>query len=212
MSGRNRFENDGMVTTALTHSTLDALTVDPVLDSELAQSTEPLVVTLKNSDRLDSLRVNLRATTSVVFTASPVARILRRDWNLVCAKLFLNALDPEYAKKIQENVIELSWQTQDLSETVGAMPFGELDLSWMRPRKLELQIIHPLAGRWLHAFQRYDEAFSILINAQKAGKLTPKQRWSLTSSCQLSYIGFKAIAMKLPLKTATELLEQESMI
>lgn len=201
-----------MVSSAPHTSPLNTLSVDQTLNHELDSATEPLIVTLKNSQRIDALRVNLRARTSVVFNSSPIARIMRRDWNIVSAKLFLNALDRGCAEKIRENVVEFAWQTQDLLETVRSMPLGELDTSWMRPRLLDVQIIHPFAGQWLRAFQRYDEAYAILINAQKTGRLTPKQRWALTAPCQLAYIGFKATAMNLQLKTAVELLEEHAIL
>lgn len=184
------------------------LTVDELLDNEVGESTEPLVVEMKNAHRLERIRASMKASASLVLVASPVARILRRDWNLVSAKLFLNCLDSEYAKLVREDAAEMTWQMSDLLDMAKTIPLTGVDQSWMRPRQLNLQIVHPIAAQWLRAFTRYDQAYTILINAQKSGRITPKRRWAYTFPCQMAYMGFKARAMKLPLKSTAELLEE----
>lgn len=185
-----------------------SLNVDTDLDRELEDSNEPLVVELKCSHRIEKIRTSLTASATVTFSTSPVARILRRDWNLVSAKMFLNCLDEEYAKLVQDDADELAWQTNDLLDMVKSLPIGNMEMAWMRPRQLNLQIVHPLAAQWLRAFVKYDKAFAILINAEKAQRITRAKRWQLTFPTQMAYMGFKARAMKLPLKSTSELLEE----
>ncbi|WP_234265109.1 hypothetical protein [Hydrogenophaga sp. NFH-34] len=184
------------------------LSVDRVLDNELETSTEPLVVELKNGHRLQRIRASMSAAASIQFATSPIARILRRDWNIVSAKLFLNCLDPDWAKLVREDAAEMTWQMSDLLDIVKSLPVGQIEHAWMRPRKINLQIVHPICAQWLRAFTKYDQAYTILINAQKSGRMQPKQRWALTLPSQMAYMGFKARAMKLPLKSTTELLEE----
>jgi len=184
------------------------LSVDPWLDDEIDHSDEPLVVQLKNANRLERLRTTLRVNTTITMLTSPLARILRRDWNLVSAKLFVNALDKDYEQLIRQEVSELAWQAADLHDLASALPVSQTEAAWMRPRTLHIQIVHPITAQWLRAFVVYDRAFAKLINAEKAGRMTKQQRLAMIRPCQLSYMGFKAIAMKMCLKSTEELLAE----
>jgi len=183
------------------------LVVDSALDNEIDNATDPLIVEMKNTHRLDRIRTNLRADVTVVFKTSPVSRVMRRDWNLVSAKMFLNAIDERQRKRIATDLTELHWQANDLLDALQALPMPKEDWAWMRPRQIDAQVVHPLAAQWLRCMKTIDECYLILINAEKAKIITRKQRWAMVAPSQLAYLGFKTSAMNLPLKSTTELLE-----
>ena len=187
---------------------ITSLSVDSFLDEEVEGFHEPLILSLKNGNLMDTLRTSLRAEATVTYQTSPVARIVRRDWNIVSAKLFVSALDHDYAKKIRADVSDMTWQMQDVLDVARTLPIPDLDTSWMRPRELRLQIVHPLAAQWLRAFTLLDQAYAILINAELDERITPEMRWQIIAPAQMAYMGFKATAMRLPLKSTAELLEE----
>lgn len=184
------------------------LDIDPTLDQAIDSSDDPLVVQLKNTERLSKIRADFRASAKLIFNTSPVSRVMRRDWNIVSAKLFLNALDPRIKQRIASDLTELHWQSNDLLEGLQSLPMSKVEPMWMRPRKIELQVVHPLAAQWLRCMRTIDECYLIMINAEKSGVITRKHRWAMLAPTQMAYMGFKASAMNLPLKDARQLLEE----
>lgn len=163
---------------------------------------------LKNLHKLDRIRAKYRATTDVWVLASPIARVLRRDWCLVTSKMFLNVAEtPSLEAKIRNELQELHWQIDDLADQVKIFPFAR-DTSWVTPRPMTIDIVHPLAASWLRAMMKMDKVFVDLVCAEKAERITRRQRFSLLLPSQLAYMGFKATSMQLQLKTASELLAE----
>lgn len=202
--------NDNFImqlTNAPTHEAT-RLDVDPTLDREIDSSTDPVVVQMKNNDRLERIRTTLRARASIIFSTAPVSRVIRRDWNIVSAKLFLNAIDDRLRTRIANDLTELHWQANDLLDALKSIPRPKDEAMWMRPRLVEVQVVHPLAAQWLRSMRTIDECYLIMINAEKAGVITRKHRWAMVAPTQLAYMGFKASAMNLPLKSTAELLEE----
>lgn len=188
------------------------LAVGPTLDEQIEMSSDPLVVQMKNSDRLERIRASMTARADLIFHTSPVSRVMRRDWNIVSAKLFLNALDERLRQRIADDLVELVWQSTDLLESLQTnIRLDKQDMIWMRPRKIELQVVHPLAAQWLRCMRTIDSCYLIMINAEKSGIITRKHRWAMMGPTQMAYMGFKSSAMNLPLKAAKDLLEEAGM-
>jgi len=182
----------------------NVLSVD--LHTETANSSGS-VVQLKNTHRMDSLRPRMRAYVNATFEASPVARVMRRDWNILSSKLYMNAIDSDYRKRIEDDLVEMSWQIDDTADQVRCMPFQRLDREWLAPRHMQVQVVHPMTASWLRSMMVLDEVFALLICAEKAGMITRRKRISILLPCQLSYMTFKATSMKMEFKSADELLE-----
>ena len=185
-----------------------SLNADKELDLELEKSVDPVIVQMKNENRIAKLRAKLRAEATITMRTSPISRVLRRDWNIVSAKLFLNSLEADYQKEIRSDLDDLHWMVDDLLDQLTVMPIGKLDASWMVPRQLNVQVIHPLTASWLRAFRNFDKCFEILINAERSQLITRKQRFAFSTPVQMAYLSFKAKAMKIPLKTTDELLSE----
>lgn len=135
-----------------------------------------------------------------------MARVMRRDWNIVCAKLYLNARDHAYRKQIESDAVEMSWQVDDTADQIRAMPFQRLDRSWSHPRRMRLEVIHPLAAAWLRSMLTMDEIYTLLISAEKAGMITRRKRHAILLPCQIAYMAFKATAMKVEFRCTDDAL------
>lgn len=171
------------------------LIVDPMLDAELSASQDPVVVQLKNEGRLDGYRRTLRAEKSILFQTSPMSRVVRRDWNIVSAKMFLNLFDRKLKYRIQDGLMELNWQADDLLEGLKRLPMNHVQGVRLRPRLIHVQVVHPFAAQWLRCLRTLDACYEVLINAEQGKVLTRRQRWAMMAPAQLAYLAFKAAAM-----------------
>lgn len=133
-----------------------------------------------------------------------MARVMRRDWNIVSAKLYLNARDHAYRKRIESDAVEMNWQVDDTADQIRAMPFQRLDRSWLHPRRMRLDVVHPLAAGWLRSMMTMDEIYTLLISAEKAGMISRRKRQAILLPCQIAYMAFKATAMKMELRSADD--------
>lgn len=172
-------------------------TLSPPTPSTYAEDSAELTV-LKNADRMAELRTPLRATITVAFDASPIARVMRRDWNLVSAKLYIHALNKAYRDQIEEDAMEMNWQIDDTYDDVSTMPwFGKIDKAWLHTREMQIDVVHPIAATWLRSMVKMDEIYASLICAEKSGLITLKKRRAIVLPCQISYLAFKATALKM---------------
>lgn len=177
------------------------LTVDALLDEDFVE--------LKNGDRMARLRPRMSTCVALTFKAGPISRIMRRDWNIVSTKLYYNALSHVLCKQIESDMDEFGWQVSDTADQVNAMPFHRLEESWLRPRNMQIEVVHPITAAWLRAMNVFDGVYAKLICAEKAGMITRSKRLSLMIPCHLSYMAFKCTAMDIRLKSTDELLDAE---
>lgn len=185
------------------------LSLDNLMDA--ADNGDSDLIALKNDHRIQTLRTRQRAFVDVTFEASPVARVMRRDWNILSAKLYINSLSPAYREKIEEDAVEMAWLVNDTADQVRTMPFQHLERSWLRPRRMHVQVVHPILATWLRCMRTLDEVYALLICAEKTGLITARQRHAIVLPSQLAYLAFKCTAMRIPLKTTDELLVDASL-
>lgn len=185
---------------------LQVLSVDDVATPDPQAQQEDDLVDLKNSERMAALRPRMRAFSEVTFDAAPIARVMRRDWNILSINLYKNSRDEREHKKIYSDLVELSWQVDDTADQVRAMPFAHLDRQWLRPRRMQVQIVHPIAAGLLRSMMTLDEVYRLLICAERVQMISRKKRHSLLLPCQLSYMTFKATAMRIAFRSTDELL------
>lgn len=168
---------------------------------------------MKNADRLEDIAARMSVDSQqTVFQTSSVSRVIRRDWNIVCAKMFVFGLKRDYRKKIEEDLNELHWQVADLAEVTDIGLFSEQDASWLSPVTVSLRIVCPQGASWLRAMHAWDNSDAKLITAVKAGLITKEKRFAMMAAVQMAYVGFKGTAMRKPLKTSSEMLEEAQLI
>lgn len=177
------------------------LTVDPLLDEDFVE--------LKNGERMARLRPRMSTCVALTFKAGPISRIMRRDWNILSTKLYYNVRSPVLYQQIESDMVEFGWQVSDTADQVNAMPFHKLEESWLRPRRMQVEVVHPITAAWLRAMNVFDGVYAKLICAEKAGMITRSKRLSLMIPCHLSYMAFKCTAMDIRLKSTDELLDAE---
>lgn len=185
---------------------LQILSVDDVLTPDPQAEQDDALVRLKNSERMDAFKPKMRAYSEVTFDASPIARVMRRDWNILSINIYIHARDYRERGKIESDLVEMCWQVDDTADQVRSMPFAHLDRQWLSPRRMRVQIVHPIAARLLRSLMTLDEAYRLLICAEKAQMISMKKRHAILLPCQLSYMTFKATAMKMQFRTTDELL------
>lgn len=139
----------------------------------------------------------MRAHQQVTFEASPIARIIRRDWNFVSIKLYIHAFDPEYSKIINDDIIDFAWQVDDAYDDISRMPFQKVDATWMRPRSMSLEIVHPITARWFKTMIKLDKIYSALVSAEKAGLISKRKRHAFILPSLIAYTNFKSTATKI---------------
>lgn len=168
---------------------------------------------LKNANRIDEIQCRLRVIASnVLFLSGSTARTVRRDWNIVCSKMFVFGLNSAYQKRIQDDLTELHWQISDLSEITGTDLFTIQDLTWLAPVHIEMRIISPMASSLLRALQSWDLSVAKLLTAERNGLIDKPKRQAMLSAVNMAYVGFKGTAMKLSMKTTKEMLEESHLV
>jgi hypothetical protein len=190
---------------------IQTLSIDDCLLNAASDDGDSDLVDLKNDHRIEHLRARQRAYVDVTFEASPIARVMRRDWNILSVKLYINALSPAYRERIEADMTEMATQVHETATDVRVMPFGHLERSWLRPRRMNLQVVHPVTAAWLRSMRTLDEIYAILICAEKTGLISARKRQAIMLPCHLSYLAFKCTAMKIQLKTSDELLTAENL-
>ena len=190
---------------------IQTLSIDDCLLNAASDDGDSDLVALKNDHRIKALRARQRAYVDTTFEASPVARVIRRDWNILSVKLYINALSPAYKDRIAADMTEMAKQVHETAEDVRAMPFGHLERSWLRPRRMNLEVVHPITAMWWRSMLTLDEIYAILICAEKTGLISARKRQAIMLPCHLSYLAFKCTAMKIQLKTSDELLTAENL-
>jgi hypothetical protein len=168
---------------------------------------------LKNSNRIDEISCRMSVGSSnVFFLSASTARTVRRDWNIVCSKMYVFSLNSSYQKRIQDDLTELHWQIADLADITGTDLFTVQDLNWLAPVHIEIRIVSPMASSLLRALQSWDLSVAKLLTAERNGMIDKLKRQAMLSAVNMAYIGFKGTAMKLSMKNTKEMLEESHLI
>lgn len=168
---------------------------------------------MKNMDRLEDIATRMAAENNeIVFQTASISRTIRRDWNIVCAKMFVFGLKREYRKKIEEDLNEFHWQVNDLAESTSLGVFADQNTSWLKPVTVTLRIVCPLGASWMRAMQSWDNSDAKLMTAVKANLISKEKRFAIMAATHMAYGGFKGTAMRKPMRSATEMLEDQNLI
>lgn len=186
---------------------------NPNESQPIATAQEFYTPVMKNAARLEDIAARMAVDSQQpIFQTQSISRIIRRDWNIVCAKMFVFGLKRDYRKKIEEDLNELHWQVADLAEVTDIGLFSEQDTSWLSPVTVSLRIVCPQGASWLRAMHAWDNSDAKLMTAVKAGLITKEKRFAMMAAVQMAYVGFKGTAMRKPLKNTSEMLEEAQLI
>lgn len=183
--------------------------VDNIVDEKPRFATPPL----KNERRIDEIESRMLVDdTEVLLLSSGAVRTLKRDWNIVCSKMYVFGLDSRYKAKILEDLTELHWQVDDLATVTDAELFSNQDLSWLTPVCLNLKVVSPQAASLLRAIRRWDLCVARLLTAERNLLIDYPKRLGILEAVERTYIGFKKTAMKLGTASTSEMLLKEKLI
>jgi hypothetical protein len=150
---------------------------------------------LKNDHRIQEIDSSMEANTQVTLLSSTMSRIMRKDWNIVCAKMYVFSLDRAIGHKINDALNALHWQVSDLVESPTVSIFKYSDTSWLKPEDFELRVVSAEAASWLRAICKIDDCVAKLLTAQHEGHIDKQIRVRALAAVSLAYTNFKFIAM-----------------
>lgn len=153
----------------------------------------------KNKNRIDEIESRLAIEKELNVLTSTASRVLKRDWNIVCSKMYVFSLDRRLGKKIRQALDDLHWAVRDLQESAPIGMFRYQSTEWLQPRPFTLRIVSAEAASWLRAIVAIDGCVAKMLSAEKDGYLTKEQRIRLLRPTNIAYVNFKFSAMNKPL-------------
>lgn len=172
-------------------------------------TVEASLTKLKNADRIDEIVSTLAVSSrEELFITQPIARLLRRDWNIVSAKMYVFSLKPDYRALIRADLNEFHYQVNELYKLCSIDTFSDVDTSWLSRLTFEVKIISPLSSSWLRGLKTWDACFARLLTAERLGFIDRKQRIKMLQPVSTAYYGFKTTAMKGQARNSLEMIEE----
>jgi hypothetical protein len=182
--------------------------------SKIVDEKQPFATqSLKNVSRIDEIESRMSVEEiEVMLLSSWAIRTLKRDWNIVCSKMYVFGLDSRYKARIVEDLNELHWQVDDLATVTDAELFSSQDLSWLTPVCITLKVVSPQAASLLRAVRRWDLCMAKLLTAERTTLINKAKREGMLLGVNMAYLGFKGTAMKRAMGSTREMLQEENLI
>lgn len=181
---------------------------EPIPERIFSENIDPALLHLKNANRIDEIRCEMGISyRQEIFITNPIARTMRRDWNIVSAKMYVFGLDAQYKGQIKDDLDELHDQVEALLKIVSIDTFSDVDTSWLMQLPLQIKVISPLSWSWLGALKTWDICTARLLTAERLGFIDRKQRMKMLHPVSVAYLGFKSRAMKSNTKSSSEMVE-----
>ena len=184
--------------------------IDPI-DADKDWGT-PMEGVLKNQNRINEIECRLSIENiNPIFVSGAVYRCVRRDWNIVSAKLFVNCLKREKRALIESDLADLHWAIGDLGNITSLPPFVDANTEWLQTHQLTLRLVHPFCASWLRAMVAWDLSIARLIASEKKGLISTSKRREIVRPATMAYMGFKARAMGAITKSSSQLITEARM-
>jgi hypothetical protein len=148
---------------------------------------------LKNQSRIDRIiESQLRARNSTSLKTSYAFKMMRKDWNLLTAKMFwLSKYTIEDQTRLAEALSELDHQIDTVIEGPDFAMFWGLDSSWLAPITFDFLIINAYAAQFFRAIQKIDYMMSLIFSAEREGLIDRQQRIRIIAGVVFAYIALK---------------------
>ncbi len=168
------------------------------------EPTSPGVV--KNSDRNTEIRARLRADADIVLLTSYCARSIRRDFNIVSAKMYVFGLKRSFKAELKERLDDLEFEVAILeTELTDVM---HLDVSPLTPNTYQLSVVSRESAQMLLILAKSDYLLARLYVAKFLGLMTREERYLGMRSFARSYDAFKRFAMRIRSMTLDEMMDE----
>ncbi|CAN5464912.1 hypothetical protein BH10PSE16_BH10PSE16_04180 [soil metagenome] len=168
---------------------------------------------MKNADRIDEIACTMSVVKKeVLLMTNPISRTIRRDWNIVSAKMYVFGLKRDHRALIEEDLTELHHQIDELYKIASMGMFSDVDTSWLNMLRIEVKIISAQSSSWLRAMKIWDVCVARLLTAERMGLIDRKQRKNILYPVTMAYLGFKNTAMRGKGQNVREVVVQSSLI
>lgn len=152
---------------------------------------------MKNADRIDEIACTMSVVSKeVLLMTSPISRTIRRDWNIVSAKMYVFGLKRDHRALMEEDLKELHHQINELYVTASMGMFSDLDVSWLDLLRIEVKIISAQSSSLLRAMKIWDACVARLLTAERMGIIDKKTRRNILFPATTAYLGFKKTVMR----------------
>lgn len=153
-------------------------------------------IDLKHQNRIDEIDCRTRAISLIKLKTTYASQILRKDWNIVTAKMFILCIQRK-DEDIKRDLDELKWQAQNLAEGNDLALFKNIDTDWLNKLDFKLTIIHPTGAAWLRHILSIDNSVAILYAAQRIGLIDRYHRQRILTGVSMANGALKQSATKI---------------
>jgi len=159
---------------------------------------------IKNVHKIEYINAPVDTRIVANFYSWQVSREIRRDFNLLSAKIVMRARTDTAKKRIHEMLMEMRLQAQLLVTESERLPVRQLAM----PQEVDLRIVAPLAATLYRVFNEADMSIARITEASKSGDIMQSNADSLLEPFFTAYKDLKLYILGTAIgntKTAAEL-------
>jgi len=150
--------------------------------------------TLRDAERIERIRTGAEARVRLTLYTPGLARVVRKDFNIVSAKMFLARADKAAALSTALRECERSCVQAELAAERHRADYGVA----LAPQSFELRIVSPFANRYYRSILRLDAVNKLLVAAETRGVIDRRARAKIVRPCLGLIFEVKRIALDLP--------------
>lgn len=147
----------------------------PVQTDAPTQAVTPDGRVIKNTAKIESINAQVDTRITASFYSWQVSREVRRDFNLLSAKIVTRAKSANAKDHIREMLVEMRQQAVLLQVEAQRFPIMQL----ASPDPVELRLVSPLAAQLYRAFNEADLSIARLTEVSKAGIIMQSNQESI---------------------------------
>jgi hypothetical protein len=142
---------------------------------------------IKNIHKIEGINSHVESRIVATFYSWQVSREMRRDFNLLSAKIVTRARSQSTKRQIHEMLMEMRLQAQLLQTEAERFPIMQL----ASPEEVSLRIVAPLAALLYRVFNEADLSIARLTEASKSGIIMQSNQESIVAPFFIAYKDLK---------------------
>ncbi len=156
---------------------------------------QPMAVTpIRDTGRIERISTPVEARVRLVLRTASLCRTVRKDFNIVTAKLFLARGAKVCALSITLRELERACVQAELAAEAFRADYGVE----FPPQTFQVRIVSPFANRYARSIMRLDAVNGLLIAAETRGAIERRVRRKIVRPCLALLFEVKRIALDLP--------------
>jgi len=149
---------------------------------------------VRDTERIERICAPIEARVRLVLRTASLCRSVRKDFNIVTAKMFLARGAKVAALSFTLRELERACVEAELAADAFRAHYGVE----FPPQAFELRIVSPFANRYVRSITRLDAANGLLIAAETRGAIERRVRHKIVRPCLALLFALKRIALDLP--------------